>query len=55
MEEIKKIPSRDQIPAEDKWAVEDLYCWAAIVCAGRTRIPGTPPIRPWPENLWALQ
>ena len=25
MEEIKKIPSRDQIPAEDKWAIEDLY------------------------------
>ena len=25
MEEIKKIPSRDQIPAEDKWVIEDLY------------------------------
>lgn len=25
MEEIKKIPSRDQIPAKDKWAIEDLY------------------------------
>ena len=25
MEEIKKIPTRDEIPAEDKWAIEDLY------------------------------
>ena len=30
MEEIKKIPSRDQIPAEDKWAIEDLY--AGFLC-----------------------
>ena len=34
MEEIKKIPSRDQIPAEDKWAIEDLYptdeAWEAV-------------------------
>ncbi len=25
MEEIKKIPTRDEIAAEDKWAIEDLY------------------------------
>ena len=25
MEEIEKIRSRDQIPAEDKWSLEDLY------------------------------
>ena len=25
MEEIKKIPTRSEIPEEDKWAVEDLY------------------------------
>ena len=25
MEEIKKIPQRDEIPVEDKWAIEDLY------------------------------
>ena len=37
MEEIKKIPSRDQIPAEDKWAIEDLYptdeAWEAELAA----------------------
>ena len=25
MEEVKKIPQRSEIPAEDKWAIEDLY------------------------------
>lgn len=25
MEEIKKIPTRDEIPEADKWAIEDLY------------------------------
>ena len=25
MDEMKKIPSRDQIPMEDKWATEDMY------------------------------
>ena len=25
MEEIRKIRSREEIPAEDKWAIEDLY------------------------------
>ena len=25
METIKKIPVREEIPAEDKWALEDLY------------------------------
>ena len=25
MEEAKKIRNRDEIPAEDKWAIEDLY------------------------------
>ena len=25
MEEIKRIRSREEIPAEDKWAIEDLY------------------------------
>ena len=25
MEEAKKIPSREEIPTEDKWAIEDLY------------------------------
>ena len=37
MEEIKKIPSRDQIPAEDKRAIEDLYptdeAWEAELAA----------------------
>ena len=25
MEETKKVLSREEIPAEDKWAIEDLY------------------------------
>ena len=25
MEETKRIRNRDEIPAEDKWAIEDLY------------------------------
>ena len=25
MDEVKKIPNREEIPAEDKWALEDLY------------------------------
>ena len=25
MEEAKRIPSREEIPTEDKWAIEDLY------------------------------
>ena len=25
MEEMNKIPAREEIPAENKWAIEDLY------------------------------
>lgn len=25
MEQVKKIPARSEIPAEDKWAIEDLF------------------------------
>ena len=38
MEEIKKIPSRDQIPAKDKWAIEDLYATDEA----------------WDKELWVL-
>ena len=37
MSEYKKIPSREEISMEDKWAIEDLYlsddAWEEACCA----------------------
>ena len=40
MEEIKKIPQREEIPLEDKWATEDLFASDEIWEAELAKIPG---------------